>query len=202
MSYEAVLEKLYTLSSKGIVLGLGRVRRASARLGSPERAFRSVQVAGTNGKGTVSTLLAGALSASGLRTGLFTSPHLHRFTERIRIDGQEIAPERLLPHLEGVFSIMVTFEDLSLTFFEVATLAAFLAFRASKVDAAVLEVGLGGRLDATSIADPELTAVTSIGFDHTAFLGNTLSDIANEKAAIARKGVPLVPGPTRIFGRF
>ncbi len=193
VSYQAALDKLYRLSAKGIVMGLDRVRRAARHLGAPQSAFRSIQVAGTNGKGTVSTLTAHALERSGVRTGLFTSPHFHRFSERIRIDGEEIAPGDLLPHLETLLSLAET-RDIPLTFFEVATLAALAAFREAGVEVAVLEVGLGGRLDATSIADPAVSAVTSIGFDHTAFLGDTLSRIAEEKAAIARDGVPLILG--------
>jgi dihydrofolate synthase/folylpolyglutamate synthase len=194
VSYKAALDRLYSLSSQGIALGLDRVRRAAVVLGSPERGIRCVQVAGTNGKGTVSTVLARALSSSGVRTGLFTSPHLHRFSERIQIDGREITPEELQPHLEAVLALTAPPVAIPLTFFETATLAALSAFRASAVEAAVLEVGLGGRLDATSIVHPVLTAVTSIGFDHTAFLGSTLDRIAQEKAAIAKKGVPLVLG--------
>lgn len=194
MSYPAALETLYGLSWKGIELGLERVRRASARLGRPERAFPCIQVAGTNGKGTVSTVLAHALTDAGLRTGLFTSPHLHRFSERIRVDGREARPEELLPHLETILTLATSTDGVPLTFFEVATLAALRVFREQAVDVAVLEVGLGGRLDATSVAEPVLTAVTSIGFDHTAYLGDTLDAIAREKAAVARPGVPLVLG--------
>ena len=194
MSYKGALDRLYGLSSKGIELGLDRVRRAAVALESPEKGILCVQVAGTNGKGTVSTLLAHALASSGLKTGLFTSPHLHRFSERIQIDGKEITQAALLPHLEAVLALTEPPVSIPLTFFETATLAALSAFRVSAVEAAVLEVGLGGRLDATSIVSPVLAAVTSIGFDHTAFLGSTLDRIAQEKAAIARPGAPLVLG--------
>jgi dihydrofolate synthase/folylpolyglutamate synthase len=163
-------------------------------LGNPERDLFSVQIGGTNGKGTVSATLAHALSYSGLKTGLFTSPHLHRFSERIRIDDKEVSHEMLRPHLERVLDLNDEHGELALSFFEIATLAALLTFKAERVDIAVLEVGLGGRLDATTVAEPKLTAVTSVALDHTALLGNTEEQIAAEKAGIARPGVPMVIG--------
>lgn len=194
MEYEAVLSRLYGLSPKGVTLGLDRVTRAADILGNPQESFFSVQIAGTNGKGTVSATLAHTLRSSGLCIGLFTSPHMHRFAERIRIDGNE-APESLTAeHLSLVLDLNVSRPDLSLSFFEVATLAALRTFQEMKVDIAVLEVGLGGRLDATSVAAPRLTAVTSVALDHTALLGNTIAKIAAEKAGIARPGVPMIVG--------
>lgn len=194
MDYKATLARLYRLSPKGVTLGLDRVARAAALLGNPQEHFFSVQIAGTNGKGSVSAILAHVLRPSGLRIGLFTSPHLHRFAERIRIDGEE-APEPLLSkHLSRVLDLNDHHTDLSLSFFEVATLAALLAFEETNVDVAVLEVGLGGRLDATTIALPGLTAVTSVALDHTALLGNTVAEIAAEKAGIARPGIPMIIG--------
>jgi dihydrofolate synthase / folylpolyglutamate synthase len=187
------LERLYGLSGRGIELGLERVIDAAERLGNPHAGFPSVQVAGTNGKGSVANLVAHAACRSGLRTGLFTSPHLHRFAERIRINGVECDSHTLADHLRRVFDL-IDKNDLSLTFFEIATLAALSIFAAERVELAVLEVGMGGRLDATSVAAPRLTAVTSIGLDHQAFLGDTLSDIAAEKGGIARASVPLILG--------
>jgi dihydrofolate synthase/folylpolyglutamate synthase len=163
-------------------------------LGNPERAFPSVQIAGTNGKGTVAVLLAHAARAAGLKCGLFTSPHLHRFSERIQINGVAVGDAQLHPQLERVLDLSDSHPDLALTFFEIATLAALLVFKSERVELAVLEVGLGGRLDATSVADPVGGAITSIGLDHTAILGDTVEAIAAEKAAIARPGTPLVVG--------
>jgi dihydrofolate synthase / folylpolyglutamate synthase len=189
-----ILNRLYSLAPKGITLGLDRVERAAALLGNPQDDIYCVQIAGTNGKGTVSATLAHALSRSGIRTGLFTSPHLHRFSERIRIDDNEVSRPLLEKHLETVLNLNDEHPDLSLSFFEIATLAALLIFKETKTDVAVLEAGLGGRLDATSIARPKLTAVTSVSLDHTALLGDTVEKIAAEKAAIARPGVPMVTG--------
>lgn len=195
MEYAAALERLYQLSPRGMRLGLDRVRAAARLLGNPEERLRAVQIAGTNGKGSTSLLLAHAAAAAGLKVGLYTSPHLHRFSERIRIDGVEASRSSLGRHLGAALDIAAARPDLTLTFFEVATLAALALFAEEEVDLAVLEVGLGGRLDATSIAHPVLTAVTSVGLDHTAVLGGTIAAIAREKAGIARPGVPLLAGP-------
>ncbi len=194
VSLPTVLSRLYRLESRGVKLGLDRVRAAAARLGNPERRFTVVQIAGTNGKGTVAAILAHAARISGRHVGLFTSPHLHRFSERIRIDGREVEGDLLASHLGAVLSLSEGRPELGLTFFEIATLTAWLVFREVGVELAVLEVGLGGRLDATSAAEPTLTAITSIGLDHTSILGNSLAQIAGEKAGIARQGVPLVVG--------
>jgi dihydrofolate synthase/folylpolyglutamate synthase len=150
-----------------------------------------VQIAGTNGKGSTACLVAEAARAAGLRVGLFTSPHLHRFTERFRLDGREVDPEALAGPLERALDLAPAHE---LSFFEAACLAAFELFAGAGTEVAVLEVGLGGRLDATSIADPAVTAITSVGLDHTELLGDTLFAVAREKAAIARAEVPLVLG--------
>jgi dihydrofolate synthase / folylpolyglutamate synthase len=194
VDYPNTLNRLYAHSKRGVTLGLDRVRLAAFLLGNPERDLLSVQIGGTNGKGTASATLAHALTYSGLKTGLFTSPHLHRFSERIRIDGKEAPPNILGPHLERVLNLNDEHKELSLSFFEIATLAALLTFKEARVDVAVLEVGLGGRLDATTVAEPRLTAVTSVAFDHTALLGNTEEQIAAEKAGIARPGASMVLG--------
>jgi dihydrofolate synthase/folylpolyglutamate synthase len=194
MEYAEALRRTYALASRGARLGLDRVRVAARALGSPQRRFPAVQIAGTNGKGTVASLIAHAARRAGLRVGLFTSPHLHRFAERFRIDGAQADEALLAEHLSRALALTEGPSAIPLTFFEIATLAACGAFAAQDVDLAVLEVGLGGRLDATSIAEPVACAVTSIGLDHTDVLGSTLPEIAGEKAAIARPGVPLVAG--------
>jgi dihydrofolate synthase/folylpolyglutamate synthase len=192
MDYETLLSRVYALGSRGVDLGLDRIRAAADALGAPERGLRCVQIGGTNGKGAVAVLVEAAARASGLSTGLYTSPHLHRYTERFRVDGDEVAEPELAPHLARALALTA---HLPLTFFEVTTLAAFGLFAERGVDLAVIEVGLGGRLDATSIAAPATTAIVSIGLDHTALLGPTLRHVAREKAGIARPGVPLVTGP-------
>ena len=194
MGYQDILARVYELAPKGVTLGLERVAHAAHLLGNPEQHFFSVQIGGTNGKGTVSMILAHALAQRGVRVGLFTSPHLHRFAERIRVDGRE-APEDLIGNcLERVLRLNDSKSEHCLSFFEAATLAAFLVFNEMNVEIAVLEVGLGGRLDATTVAEPKLTALTSVAIDHSALLGNTIQSIAAEKAAVARPNVPMVVG--------
>ena len=175
--------------------GLERMQAFCDALGHPERAFRSVHVAGTNGKGSVASLLTAALASSGLRTGLYTSPHLVDFRERARIvsgDAFDLIPK------EYVFGFLTQwkpyFVEQELSFFEITTGLAFRWFADSGVDVAVIEVGLGGRLDSTNVITPELAVVTTIGLDHCAQLGNTLEEIAGEKAGIFKPGVPALVG--------
>ncbi|MBI3201920.1 MAG: bifunctional folylpolyglutamate synthase/dihydrofolate synthase [Myxococcales bacterium] len=184
------LDRLYGLVPKGKALGLERMQAACDKLGNPERAFSAVHVAGTNGKGTVSAFVASIARASGKRVGLYTSPHLVRFAERIQIDGAPLDDDTLAAVLDRVMT-----EAPDLTFFETATLAAFLAFKEAKVDLAVLEVGLGGRLDATNvIPPPKVAVITRVAFDHMEELGDSLSKIATEKAGIIKKGTTVVVG--------
>jgi dihydrofolate synthase/folylpolyglutamate synthase len=180
---------LQEVRRQGVLLGLDRIRLALERLGSPERRMPAVHIAGTNGKGSVAAMTDSILRRAGLRTGLFTSPHLLRFTERIRIDGVEIDGDHLAALDEAVAGIGVP-----LTYFEVATVLAFRAFAEARVDVAILETGLGGRLDATSVCHPLACAITSIAFDHEAVLGDTLDQIAAEKAGICKPAVPLLLG--------
>lgn len=185
------LRGLYERIPLGMRLGLGPMQEACARAGHPEREFPVVHVAGTNGKGSVAAMIEAIGRAHGMRTGLYTSPHLCRFAERIRLDGEPVSDERLASLLGRALE-----EGPDLSFFETATLAAFLAFRDSRVDLAVLEVGLGGRLDATNvIPTPRAAAITRIALDHTDRLGGTLVEIAREKAGIAKPGLDIVLGP-------
>ena len=181
---------MQSVRTLGVSFGLDRVRLALERLGWPERRFRAVQIAGTNGKGSTAAFLDSILRVAGLHTGLFTSPHLCRFSERIRVDGREVEGERL-----GQLDESVAATGVPLTYFEISAVLAFLAFAEAEVDLAVLETGLGGRLDATTASRPLACAITSIAFDHQDLLGNTLQEIAHEKACIARPGVPLFLGP-------
>ena len=184
------LERLYALIPRGRMLGLDRMEAACARFGNPERSFEVVHVAGTNGKGTVCAFVASIARAAGKRVGLYTSPHLSRFAERINIDGTPIDDAVLVRLLNQVMD-----HAPELTFFEVATLAAFLAFREAEVELAVLEVGLGGRLDATNVVPPpRVAAITRVAFDHMLELGDTLAKIAVEKAGIIKSGSAVVLG--------
>jgi dihydrofolate synthase / folylpolyglutamate synthase len=185
------LAELYRRVPLGMRLGLEPMRAACARNGHPEGAFAAVHVAGTNGKGSVCAMVESVARAAGLHTGLYTSPHLCRFAERIRIDGEPIDDSTLATHL------MRALKDAArLSFFEAATLSAFFAFREANVDIAIVEVGLGGRLDATNVL-PRASgaAITRIALDHTDRLGQTLVDIAREKAGIAKPGLDIVLGP-------
>ncbi|HEV7515684.1 MAG TPA: Mur ligase family protein, partial [Thermoanaerobaculia bacterium] len=188
-------EILGRLEASGIRLGLDRLGRRLARLGHPERRRPAVLIAGTNGKGSTSALLAAMATAAGYRTGLYTSPHLETVEERLRIDGSAVLPERLGDLLArvvaGSLDAGLAEEPADLpTYFEALTAAAFLWFAEEEVDLAVLEVGLGGRLDATNLAAPVLSVITPISFDHQEYLGDTLAAIAREKAGILRRGRP------------
>ncbi|HXX68515.1 MAG TPA: folylpolyglutamate synthase/dihydrofolate synthase family protein [Polyangiaceae bacterium] len=188
---EIALARLYARIPLGMRLGLERMRAACAAHGNPERDFKTVHVAGTNGKGSVCAMLDSIARAHGLHTGLYTSPHLCRFSERIRVDGEPVADPVLAALLTRALD---TTEDLS--FFEASTLAAFLAFREAHVDLAIVEVGIGGRLDATNVLPtPAGATITRIALDHVDRLGPTLTDIAREKAGIAKPGLDIVLGP-------
>jgi len=178
--------------------GLAHMEAFGALLGHPDRDFRTLHVAGTNGKGSVANMLASALAATGLKVGLYTSPHILDFRERMRIlDAGSDGPARMIGR-EEVWDFICrweeTFDELDLSFFEITTGMAFRWFADEKVDLAVIEVGLGGRLDSTNIITPEVCVVTSIGLDHCAMLGDTRAAIAGEKAGIFKPGVPAVVG--------
>ncbi|MDI9631029.1 MAG: Mur ligase family protein [Acidobacteriota bacterium] len=186
----ALAPLLARLEREGIRLGLEATRALLAALDDPQLRFPSVLVAGTNGKGSTAALLAAILQAAGLRTGLYTSPHLERPAERIRVDGLPLPDRRLARLLAEVVAASTAGGGRAPTYFEAMTAAAFLAFARQRVDLAVLEVGMGGRLDATNLARPELSLVTAIDLDHREFLGETRAAIAREKAGIFRPGRP------------
>lgn len=163
-------------------------------LGNPHRNFRTIHVAGTNGKGSVSHLLASVLQNSGLKVGLYTSPHLLDFRERIRVNGKMIPKENVVDFVENH---QLALNEIQPSFFEMTVGMAFEHFSNEKIDVAVVEVGMGGRLDSTNIISPDLSVITNIGFDHTQFLGNTLEAIAGEKAGIIKHGTPVVIGETQ-----
>ncbi|HEY4185329.1 MAG TPA: folylpolyglutamate synthase/dihydrofolate synthase family protein [Polyangia bacterium] len=188
--YADFLARLDRTRTLGVALGLERTRSALDRLGNPERRVAAVQIAGTNGKGSVAAMTDAILRAAGVHTGLFTSPHLSRFTERIRIQGREIDGD----HLAELYDAIVA-TAIPLTYYEIGTVLAFAAYAEAGVELMVLETGLGGRLDAATTCHPVATAITSIGFDHAEILGSSLAAIAREKAGIAKPDIPLFLAP-------
>ena len=174
---------------------LDRMRHFMSLMGDPQKDYGIIHVAGTKGKGSVSSMCASILKAQGYRTGLYTSPHMVDFTERIRINGEEIGHEDLVSLVSELRSVTEAVPQI--TTFELTTALAFLYFSRQKVDYAVFEVGLGGRLDATNIVDPILSVITSISYDHTKILGDTLSEIAGEKGGIIKPSRPVVVAPQK-----
>ena len=173
--------------------GLYNTKVLDAHFGHPHRHYKTIHVGGTNGKGSCSHTLAAILQAAGYKTGLYTSPHLTDFRERIRVNGQMIPESEVVSFVENERAF---FEPLHPSFFELTTALAFKYFAEAKVDVAVIEVGMGGRLDCTNIIEPDLSVITNISFDHTQFLGHTLAAIAGEKAGIIKTNTPVVVGET------
>lgn len=200
MDYQSTLSYLYNstpmfqhVGSSAYKEGLENTIALNGHLGHPHRAFRSIHVAGTNGKGSCSHTIAAILQEAGYRVGLYTSPHLVDFRERIRINGRPIPEEYVVRFVEEERRF---FEPLHPSFFELTTAMAFRYFADEKIDVAVIETGLGGRLDCTNIIYPDLCIITNISLDHTQFLGSTLTRIAREKAGIIKNGIPVVIGET------
>jgi dihydrofolate synthase/folylpolyglutamate synthase len=189
--YRKALAFILSRQHFGVKLGLENIRRLAADLGNPHEAYPIVHVAGTNGKGSTASFIAAILAANGYKVGLFTSPHLSDFRERIRIDGRKITTPTIAAFVERYRRDM---ENNQVTFFEATTAMAMWHFARQQVDIAVLETGLGGRLDATNIVTPIVTVITNIAFDHMHILGRTIYTIAGEKAGIIKPGVPLVTG--------
>ncbi len=192
MNFQESLDYLYGLQKFGIKLGLDNIKVLLARLGQPERSYGVIHVGGTNGKGSVSACLARILREAGYRVGLYTSPHLHSFTERIQVNGEAISETQVALLAE---ELRLLAGEVRATFFELTTAMALLYFQRQRVDFAVIEVGMGGRLDATNaIERPLVEVITSVCRDHTGHLGATLPEIAAEKGGIIKEGVPLVIG--------
>ena len=198
MNYTQTLEFLFsslpafeTSGATAYKPGLERITAFCRHLGNPQRNFFTIHVAGTNGKGSVSHIIASVLQQAGYRTGLFTSPHLQDFRERIRVDGEMIPKQKVVNFVDKHHDKMV---ELELSFFEMTAALAFDYFAQSDVEVAVIETGLGGRLDATNLIVPIVSVITNIGMEHTALLGNTIRQIAGEKAGIIKKSIPVVIG--------
>ena len=198
MTYNEAIEYLYSsrppfhqVGAEAYKPGLENTLRLMAHVGNPHTQLRAIHVAGTNGKGSTSHLIAAALQAAGYKVGLFTSPHLVSLTERIRINGQAIPEAEVAAFVEQNRAFL---DELQPSFFETMTAMGFAYFVQEQVDIAVVEVGLGGRLDSTNVLTPILSVITNIGLDHTEFLGNTLTKIAKEKAGIIKPGIPVVIG--------
>lgn len=201
MTYQSTLDWMFAQlpmyqrqGSSAFKKDLSNTHKLSKHLNFPERDFKSVHVAGTNGKGSTSHMLASVLQEAGYKVGLYTSPHLKDFRERIKINGKEVGESFVIDFIEQNKSF---FESNKLSFFEMTVGMAFKYFSQEKVDVAVVEVGMGGRLDSTNIITPEVSVITNIGLDHTQFLGTTLREIAFEKGGIIKPNVPVVIGETQ-----
>jgi len=199
-SYQKTIDYLYALQKHGVKLALANSAALMEVMGNPHHRFRSVHVAGTNGKGSTSAFIAGMLRAAGYRVGLYTSPHLVSFTERIRINGIPISEARVVELARRVregYERPASAAVLNPTFFEVTTAMAFTYFAEEGVDIVVVEVGMGGRLDSTNVITPLVSVITNIDMEHMEYLGDTLEIIAGEKAGIIKPGVPVVTGATQ-----
>ncbi|HSF80966.1 MAG TPA: folylpolyglutamate synthase/dihydrofolate synthase family protein, partial [Anaerolineales bacterium] len=203
-TYQKTLDYLYSFVDFSLTrsfrytpdkFDLGRMFELMKKLGSPEMRYASIHIAGTKGKGSVASMCHSVLQAAGYKTGLYTSPHLHDYAERIQVNGQPIPHEGLTELVNEIKPIIESIDQL--TTFEITTAIAFLYFARQNVDVAVIEVGLGGRLDATNIVTPVISIITSLSYDHTSVLGNTLAEIAGEKAGIIKPGVPVILAPQK-----
>lgn len=201
-AYQEALEFLYSFTNYEVQSGyvyspdrfdLGRVHRLLDLLGNPHRSFRSVHIAGTKGKGSTAAMVAAVLQQAGHRTGLYTSPHLHTFRERIQIDGELVPEASVVAGVERLRAVVSRVPEI--TTFELITALAFDTFARTEVQWAVVEVGMGGRLDATNVITPQVSVITPISYDHMTYLGDTLGEIAGEKAGIIKPGVPVVTAP-------
>lgn len=188
---QSLINWLYNLGMHRVKPGLERISKILKKLGNPHLKINTIHITGTNGKGSTSAILSYILTSHGLKTGLYTSPHLTKLNERFKIDGRDIPDERLEYFLREIKNLV---KDETVTFFEVTTALAFLYFYEEKVDLAVIECGMGGRLDATNVIKPLVSIITNVGLDHTKYLGQSLEDIAKEKAGIIKKNTPFILG--------
>ena len=193
-TYSQLVHHLFTLTNVGMKLGLETMQKLCSLYYNPQNSFKTVHVAGTNGKGSITTKISIALQDAGYRVGLYTSPHISSFRERIRINQKKIDEQSVTIILTDILE-KIHKAHIQATFFEITTLLSFIYFAQQKVDVAVLETGLGGRLDATNVVNPLLSIVTSISLEHTEILGETIEQITKEKAGIIKRNVPVVIGP-------
>ena len=196
MTYEESLAYLTTRQSFGIKPGLDRITKLLNLLNNPQNNYRIVHIAGTNGKGSTAAMTANFLTAANITTGLFTSPHLIDYTERMKINGENITPEEFADCIAAVAKIADAFGEDSPTQFEILTAAAFLFFARQNVEYAVIEAGMGGLLDSTNVVTPALTVITNVSIDHTAYCGSTIDEIARHKAGIIKAGCPVITAAT------
>jgi dihydrofolate synthase/folylpolyglutamate synthase len=194
MNFDETITWLYSFEKFGIKLGLERIKFLCKELGDPQNSYRIIHVGGTNGKGSVCRILQSILTTSGYKTGVYTSPHIQRFSERFIIDNKEISETEVVLLVEKIKPIVEKMikKDNTPTFFEIITAIAFLYFKEKKVDFAVIEVGLGGRFDATNIVEPKLSVITNVTLDHQDILGRKIEDIAFEKAGIIKNKIPII----------
>ncbi|WBW99370.1 bifunctional folylpolyglutamate synthase/dihydrofolate synthase [Oceanirhabdus sp. W0125-5] len=198
MNYSEAMEFLNSSSKFGWKLGLERITKMLELLGNPHKGLKFIHIAGTNGKGSTTAMISSVLMEAGYKTGMYTSPFIETFGERIQVDGKNITEDKIAEYMlkiKNVSKHMSEYDLGEITYFEIVTAIGFLYFKDMKIDIGVIEVGLGGRFDATNVIDPILTIITSISYDHTHILGNSLSEIAFEKAGIIKEGVPLVLYP-------
>ena len=193
---EEVLEELYNYSMFGIKLGLENIKNLCEALGEPQKSYKVIHIAGTNGKGSTATTIERGLIEAGYRVGKFTSPHIVRFNERIQLNGVEISDEKICEYFLKVRDVLEE-REIRGTFFEVTTAMMFLYFQDEKIDYLVLETGMGGRFDATNIVDSEIAVITNISLDHTGFLGDDIYTIAREKAGIIKVGSKVIVGDSQ-----
>lgn len=195
MDYKEILHKLYQIAAtKKVHLGLENIGLAHALFGSPAESYPIIHIAGTNGKGSVATKLSEIFRISGYRVGLYTSPHIYSYRERIQVNNQMIPKSAVVYLLQQIFTKLDS-AHISLTFFEYTTILSWIYFQEQAVDIAIIETGLGGRFDATNLVNPILSIITTISLDHTEYLGTTISDIAKEKAGIIKPGTAVILGP-------
>ncbi len=194
MKYSEILGSIYARDGKSSYYTLGRTRNAARGVGDPQNGFKAVHITGSNGKGSTARIIFEILHRSGLKTALYTSPHIHRYSERIKIGRREIPRVEVVRRFEAIERLRLEGRIPWITFFEITTLIAFGWFADERVDVAVLEVGLGGRLDATNICRPAVSVITTVGLEHTNILGTTISEITREKAGIIKEKTPVVCG--------
>jgi dihydrofolate synthase / folylpolyglutamate synthase len=197
-SYQKCLDKIYKLGRFGIKLELDTIKNILNRLDNPEKKYNTVHVAGTNGKGSTATYIASILQKAGFKTGLYTSPHLIKFNERITINGEEISNDDVVSAYKAVHKIDTG--ERKATFFEIATAMGFYYFATKNVECAVIETGMGGRFDATNIINPEVSVITNLSIEHTDYLGNTIQALAREKGGIIKANTPVVTAVSQFSG--